>query len=673
LAASATERSLTRIPHILYGGDYNPEQWPEDTWEEDVRLMRDAGVNVVTLGVFSWARLEPTPGNFEFGWFDRILELLEVNGIFVDLATATASPPPWLARLHPESLPVTKEGTTLWPGSRQQYCPNSTAYRDAASRLVEHMADRYGQREALAMWHINNEYGCHVPACYCDASAEAFRAWLQERYGPIEKLNEAWNTSFWSQAYSEWTEINPPRATPTFMNPGHELDFMRFSNDALLECFEIERSILKRMTPDVPVTTNFMSFFKPCDYWRWASREDVVSNDSYPDPSAPETPAAAAMGCDLMRSLAGGPWVLMEQAAGHVNWRDRNAPKRPGQMRALSYQAVSRGADGIMFFQWRQSKAGSEKFHSAMLLHADPASSRVYEEVRQLGNELASLDDVLGSRVDARVGIVFDWPSWWALELPSKPSSDIRMIEQLFTFYRPLFEANIATDFVSSDGALDRYEVVLVPNLYLVSDTAAANVTKYVSSGGTLVMSFFSGIVDESDHVRLGGYPAPFRDMLGLHLAEFAPMVEGESYRVEMPGHGTFSCDLWSDPIELEAAEAIATYGNGWLAGRPVVTHNPYGQGAAYYLGTRLEPAGMSTLLNAVTRARGIAAPPEAPSGVEVVRRRGSGREFLFAINHGEATADLSLDRSYVERLSDRRVDRLTLDPFAVAILEQAH
>jgi beta-galactosidase len=635
--------------------------------------MRDAGVNVVTLGVFSWARLEPTPGNFEFGWFDRILELLEVNGIFVDLATATASPPPWLARLHPESLPITKEGTTLWPGSRQQYCPNSTAYRDAASRLVEHMADRYGQREALAMWHINNEYGCHVPACYCDASAETFRAWLQERYGSIDKLNEAWNTSFWSQAYSEWTEINPPRATPTFMNPGHELDFMRFSNDALLECFEIERSILKRMTPDVPVTTNFMSFFKPCDYWRWASREDVVSNDSYPDPSAPETPAAAAMGCDLMRSLAGGPWVLMEQAAGHVNWRDRNAPKRPGQMRALSYQAVSRGADGIMFFQWRQSKAGSEKFHSAMLLHADPASSRVYEEVRQLGNELASLDDVLGSRVDARVGIVFDWPSWWALELPSKPSSDIRMIEQVFTFYRPLFEANIATDFVPSDGALDRYEVVLVPNLYLVSDAAAANVTKYVSSGGTLVMSFFSGIVDESDHVRLGGYPAPLRDMLGLHITEFAPMVEGESYRVEMPGHGTFSCDLWSDPIELEAAEAIATYGNGWLAGRPVVTHNPYGQGAAYYLGTRLEPAGMSTLLNAVTRARGIAAQPEAPSGVEVVRRRGSGREFLFAINHGEATADLSLDRSYVERLSDRRVDRLTLDPFAVAILEQTH
>ena len=669
MGALATERSLTKIPHLLYGGDYNPEQWPEATWEDDVRLMKDAGVNLVTLGVFSWARLEPTPGNFDFGWFDRIFGLLEANGIFVDLATATASPPPWLARLHPESLPMTKEGTTLWPGSRQHYCPSSSAYRDAAARLVEQMAERYKARDALAMWHINNEYGCHVPACYCDASAAAFRTWLQDRYGSLDKLNEAWNTSFWSQIYSEWDEINPPRATPTFMNPGHELDFMRFCNDALLKSFEMERLILNRISPDVPITTNFMTFFKPCDYWRWAAREDVVSNDSYPDPSAPETPAGAAMGCDLMRSLAGGAWVLMEQAANHVNWRRRNAPKRPGQMRALSYQALGRGAEGIMFFQWRQSKAGAEKFHSAMVPHIDPESSRVYGDVRRLGNELAGLDSVLGARVDARVGIVFDWPSWWALELPSKPSSDIRMIDQLFAFYRPLFEANIAADFVSSDGALDRYDVVLVPNLYLVGDSAAANISGYVSSGGTLMMSFFSGIVDEFDQVRLGGYPAPFRELLGIHIGEFAPMVDGERYRVEMPGHGTFSCDLWSDPLALEGAEAIATYADGWLAGRPAVTHNRHGRGTAYYLGTRLEAAGMIALLNPITSDKGITGPLEAPAGVEVVCRRTGDGDLLFAINHGEARAEMALHGTYVDTLSGRELDRLALEPCGVAIL----
>lgn len=672
MADSVTERSLTKVAHFLYGGDYNPEQWPEETWEDDVRLMRDAGVNLVTLGVFSWARLEPSPGNFDFESFDRILELLEHNGVGVDLATATASPPPWLAKQHPESLPVTREGMRLWPGARQQYCPSSDAYREAASRVVERMAERYGEHSALVMWHINNEYGCHVPACYCDGSAKAFRAWLQDRYGSVEKLNEAWNTSFWSQRYSDWDEINPPRAAPTFINPSHELDFMRFSNDALLECFEMERSILKRISPDVPVTTNFISFFRPCDYWQWARREDVVSNDSYPDPSSQDTPAVAAMGCDLMRSLAGGPWLLMEQAANHVNWRRRNAPKRPGQMRALSYQAVGRGADGIMFFQWRQSRAGAEKYHSAMVPHVDPASSRVFTEVAMLGNELVTLDDVLGSRFEARVGIIFDWANWWALELTSKPSWDIGMMDQLITYYRPLFEANIAADFVPPNRELDRYEIVLVPNLYLVTDEAAANLTNYVTSGGALVMSFFSGIVDELDRVRLGGYPAPFRQLLGVHIGEFAPMVEGETYEVEISPHGTFRCDLWSDPIDLEGAEAVGVYRGGWLEGRPAVTRHRYGEGFAYYLGTRLDPGGMTILLRDIAASKSLAPALDAPAGVEVLRRTTTERRFLFVINHGDETAELSLDHPWFDRLARREVDELSLGPFGVAILEEA-
>jgi beta-galactosidase len=673
LADSAAERRLTKIPHFLYGGDYNPEQWPEETWEEDVRLMRDVGVNLVTLGVFSWARLEPTPGNFEFGWLDRVLELLERSGVWVDLATATASPPPWLAKLRPESLPVTREGTKLWPGSRQHYCPSSEAYREAASRLVENMAERYGKHPDLAMWHVNNEYGCHVPACYCDVSAEAFREWLQDRYGSIEALNEAWNTAFWSQGYSDWAEICPPRATPTFMNPSHELDFARFSNSALMECFELERSILERITPAIPVTTNFMSFFKPCDYWQWARREDVVSNDAYPDPSSPETPAEAAMGCDLMRSLARGPWVLMEQAASNVNWRRRNAPKRPGQMRALSYQAVGRGAEGIMFFQWRQSRAGAEKYHSAIVSHSGPSSSRVYAEARTLGNELAGLDDVVGSRVEAQVGIIFDWPNWWALELPAKPNWDIGMIDQLFTYYLPLFEANIPADFVPSDGELDRYKVVFVPNLYLVRDEAAANLTNYVISGGTLVMSFFSGIVDELDHVRLGGYPAPFRETLGIHIGEFAPMVDGETYEVEILGHGTFSCDLWNDRIDLAGAEALATYRSGWLKGSPAVTRCRFREGSAYYIGTRLDREAMTSLLRDIAASKGVNPALTVPAGVEVVRRTAPERDFLFVINHGRTSAEISLERSCFDRATGREMRELSLDPLGVAILEETY
>jgi len=390
---------VKKVPHVLYGGDYNPEQWPEEVWKEDVRLMQEAGVNLVSLGIFSWAKLEPRPGEYDFAWLDRIVDLLHEGGVMVDLATATASPPPWLAKLHPESLPVTKDGVTLYPGARQHYCPSSTAYRERAAELVRRVADRYEEHPALAMWHVNNEYGCHVAECYCDASAAHFREWLRERYGDLGELNEAWGTAFWSQRYSNWDEILPPRTAPTFTNPTQQLDFRRFSSDALLECFEMEKEILREATPDVPITTNFMGFFKPVDYWKWAEREDVVSHDLYPDPADPAAHVGAAMTYDLMRSLGGGePWVLMEQTSVRVNWRERNVPKKPGQMRLWSYGAVARGADGIMFFQWRASRAGAEKFHSAMVPHVKPEDSRSWKEVRQLGGELKKLDNLLGAR-----------------------------------------------------------------------------------------------------------------------------------------------------------------------------------------------------------------------------------------------------------------------------------
>jgi len=277
-----------RLPHLLYGGDYSPDQWPEAVWPEDVRLMREAGVNLVSLGIFAWSRLEPKEGKFDFDWLDRIMNLLHEGGVSVDLATATASPPPWLSHAHPEMLPELADGVRLWPGGRQHYCPSSPIYRDATRRLVNALASRYAKHPALAMWHVGNEYACHVPACYCDVSARSFRQWLEKRYGSVDELNRAWGADFWSQRYSEWDEILPPRRTPTWPNPSHQLDFMRFSSDELLECYEVERAVLTARTPGIPVTTNFMRFFKPLDYWKWAEREDIVSDDVYQDPLDPE-------------------------------------------------------------------------------------------------------------------------------------------------------------------------------------------------------------------------------------------------------------------------------------------------------------------------------------------------------------------------------------------------
>ena len=600
----------------------------------------------------------------------------------VDLATATASPPPWLARLHPESLPVTKDGITLHPGSRQHYCPSSVAYRERAAELVRRIADRYKDHPALAMWHVNNEYGCHVAECYCDSSAEHFRRWLEDRYGTLDRLNEAWGTAFWSQRYGEWDEILPPRSAPTFANPTQRLDFRRFSSDALLELFEMEKGILRAATPDVPITTNFMGFFKPLDYWKWAAREDLVSDDSYPDPADPEAHIRAAMSRDLMRSLGGGdPWVLMEQTTVRVNWRERNVPKKPGQMRLWSMQAVARGAEGVMFFQWRQSKAGAEKYHSAMVPHVRPEDSRSWREVKQLGGDLAKLDGLLGARGEAEVAVLLDWNSWWALELDSKPSAAVRMVAPthsrgrsadslLYSLYKPLYEANVPVDFAHPGTDLSEYRIVISPNLYLVDDEAAENVRGFVRSGGTFLMSFFSGIVDVNDHVRLGGYPAPFREMLGLRVEDFVPMAEGN---LIVTGEGSeYPCDTWADLVHPEGAEVLARYGDGFYAGTPAVTRHAFGEGTACYLGTRPTEGYTNLLMWRLCREAGVGVRLDTPPGVEIVRRRKEEASFLFLLNHNEKAAEVELDGPAEDLLTGGGHEGvLTLEPFGVAVLRE--
>jgi beta-galactosidase len=662
------------LPHIAYGGDYNPDQWPEEVWREDVRLMQEAGVNLVSLGIFSWSRLEPAEGEFDFGWFDQVMDLLHDGGVRVDLATATASPPPWLSLRHPEMLPVLADGVKLWPGARQHYCPSSPVYRDAAARLVQALATRYAEHPALAMWHVGNEYGCHVPACWCDVSAEAFRGWLRDRYGSIQGLNAAWGTDFWSQRYSSWDEILPPRRAPTWHNPSQELDFMRFSSDELLACYEREHEILTRVTPGVPVTTNFMHFFKPLDYWKWAEREDIVSLDSYPDPSDPHSSMRAAMVGDLVRSLGRGrPWILMEQTPRRVNWREINVAKAPGQMRLWSLQAVARGADGVMFFQWRQSRAGAEKHHSAMVPHGSHEQSPTWKDVVQLGGELARLDAVCGSRTHADVAVLLDWESWWALELPSKPSNRVRQVEQIEAFYQPLFDANLATDFARPGDDLSGYRLVLAPNLYLVSDEAAAGLASYVDSGGTLVMSFFSGIVDPNEHIRLGGYPQPFRRMLGLEVIDFHPLAGGEDIAIDFADGTHARGTIWSEDITAAGAEVLANFAGSELAGRPAITRHRAGSGTAYYLGTGPDAKSMARILQMAVMDAGVKPTADVPQGVETTRRSGRGKSFLFVLNHREVAVDVPITQAGHNLIDGSEVHPglMRLGPRGVAVIRE--
>jgi beta-galactosidase len=376
------------MPGLAWGADYNPEQWPEHVWAEDVELMRRAGVNMVSVGIFSWAKIEVSKGEYRFGWLDRVLDLLHAGGIRVDLATATASPPPWLTAQYPEMLPVRADGVRLSHGSRQAYCPSSPIYRDRATALAAELASHYKDHPALAAWHVGNEYGCHVPRCYCDTCAASFREWLAARY-TLDQLNDAWSTAFWSQGYTDFAQILPPRVTPTYSNPGQLLDYDRFCDDALLAQYKAERDVLRMITPDVPITTNFMVTWtmEALDYWKWAREVDFVSNDHYTEAQSPDRHIELAMSADLTRGLAGGkPWLLMEHSTSAVNWQPRNIAKLPGEMRRNSFQHLARGADGTLFFQWRQSRGGGERYHSAMVPHAG-ADTKVYREVCQVGSQ----------------------------------------------------------------------------------------------------------------------------------------------------------------------------------------------------------------------------------------------------------------------------------------------
>jgi len=657
---------------ISYGGDYNPEQWPEEVWAEDVRLMRAAGVNLVTVGVFSWGRLEPEEGRLETDWLDRVLDLLHGAGIGVDLATPSAAPPMWLHLKHPEILPVDREGRRYTQGSRETWCPSSPVVRAHAVRIARALAERYGDHPAVRMWHVSNELGCHNGRCYCDVSAAAFRRWLRERYGAVEALNEAWGTAFWGQQYASFEQVLPPRRSTAFSNPGHRLDYERFSSDELVAHLAAEVAVLREVTPHLPVTTNFvvMGDFRDVDYARAVPHLDLVSNDHYLRAEDPERWRDLAFSADRVRGLAdGGPWLLMEHSTGAVNWQPRNLAKEPGEMVRNSLAHVARGADGVLFFQWRASRAGAEKYHSAMLPHAG-ADSEVFREVTRLGGLLARLAEVRGSVVvPARVALLWDQESWWAVEGDARPSADVRYLDQAHRFHRVLTDLGVPVDVLPAATAparLERYDVVLVPTLHVAAPAVVAALEDVVRRGGHVVVTYLSGTVDENDRVVLGGYPGAFRDLLGVRAEEFAPLPAGGLVHLDDGGTGA----VWSERTAVTTADVVASFVDGPAAGRPAVTRRRLGAGAAWYVATLLDVEATARLLRGVLADAGIEPAPGARPGLELVRRVSGERSWLFAINHTDVAVDVPV--AGLDLVSGAAVHGCVVPAGGVAVVREA-
>lgn len=645
---------------IFYGGDYNPEQWQEEVWEEDMRLMKKAHINIVTLNTFSWAALQPSEDVYCFETLDKIMDLVRKNGLKVCMATSTGAHPAWMAKRHPDILRTEFNGTKRKFGGRHNSCPNSPTYQYYAPRLARHLAKRYKDYKNIVAWHISNEFGGE---CYCENCEKAFRIWLKQKYVTLDEVNRIFNTSFWGHTFYNWDEIVLPNIlSEHFMADGMDrtmfqgitLEYRRFMSESMLECFKSEYREIKKEMPDIPVTTNLMGFYKQLDYQKWAKDMDFISWDSYPSPS--DTPAEIALQHDLMRGVKNQEsFVLMEQTPSVTNWLPYNKLKRPGEMRLLSYQAAAHGADAIQFFQIRRTIGGCEKFHGAVIDHAGRDDTRVFKEIEQLGGELERLGDVfLEGHTPAQTAILFDWDNWWAIEYSAGPSIRMKYMDAVKDYYTAAFEQNVPVDIIGMNDELDSYKIVIAPLLYMTKTGIDEKIRKFVKSGGIFITTYFSGIVDEHDLVILGGYPGKLRDILGIWVEENDALPEGESNAFIYDG-SRYPAEILCDLMHLEGASALSVYEEDFYQKTPVITKNMLGKGCAYYVGTRSNAAFYSKFLEQVFTEANIEKIMTTPKGVEASARISGDKEIIFLMNHNNNKECVTLNCDYADLLNNRK------------------
>lgn len=670
---------------IWYGGDYNPDQWPEEVWDDDVRLMKKAGVNLVSVGIFSWAKIETSEGVYDFDWLDRIIDKLGEAGIAVDLASATASPPMWLTQAHPEVLWKDCRGDVCQPGARQHWRPTSPVFREYALKLCRAMAEHYKGNPYVVAWHVSNEYGCHNRFDYSEDAEHAFQQWCEERYGTIDAVNDAWGTAFWAQRMNDFSEIVPPRfiGDGNFMNPGKLLDFKRFSSDALKAFYIAERDTLAEITPDLPLTTNFMvsASGSVLDYDDWGDEVDFVSNDHYFIPGEAHLDELA-FSASLVDGIARkDPWFLMEHSTSAVNWREINYRKEPGQLVRDSLAHVAMGADAVCYFQWRQSKAGAEKFHSAMVPHAGEDSA-VFRDVCELGADLNKLSDegILGSRLaKSRVAVVFDYESEWATEHTATPTQHVHHVDEPLAWFRALADQGVTADVVPVRGAWDDYEMVVLPSVYLLSEETTRRVRDYVVGGGRLVVTYYTGISDEKDHVWLGGYPGSIRDVVGVRVEEFMPMGDdftGVPDRLEL-SNGAVAHDIADVIGSVDGtATVLETFKDDpWtgMDGAPAIVAHTFGEGRSVYVGARLGRDGIALSLPEILDSLGMAEAGGNDGRVLHVEREGAdGSRFVFSFNRTHETVRVPVEGEVVvSSFADVDGETASIKPNGVIVTKQ--
>ena len=668
-----------KIPALLHGGDYNPDQWLDrpDILEEDIKMMKKAGVNTATVGVFSWSALEPQEGNFQFGWLHDIMDKLYENGIYTVLATPTGARPAWMDEKYPSVLRVEKDGRRNHHSGRHNHCMSSLEYRSLVEKMDTKLAQEFGNHPGLILWHISNEFGGE---CYCENCKKRFQEYLREKYhNNIEELNKQWWTSFWSRRFDSFEQIEPPYDNGEHSILGLNLDWKRFNSWNMKDYLAFERRILKKYTPQVPATANFMKLFEQLDYVDLAKEIDIISWDGYPSWNNDyETPAdtAAELSFDhtVMRSLKKDkPFMLMESTPSLVNWHSFNKLKRPGILRASSIQTIGCGSDTVQYFQWRKGRGAAEQFHGAVVDHLGRDDTRVFKEVSEVGEILKKLAPVTGSKVTSKAAVLFDWSNRWAIKDMQGMARDTKNYEkEVRKFYNIHLKKGINADIVFPLEDLSSYSLVVLPMYYAVSKEAGEWLKEYVKNGGTVVATYLTAYVNENTLAYLGGFPgAGLGEVFGLYAEELDTLYPTDSNSVLMKdGHKALVQD-YCELIKLTGAEVLGTYESDFYAGMPAVTVHSYGKGKAYYIGTRMEETDLIKFFTPIWSECGIKE-KELPEGVEYLTRTAEdGSTFDFYVNYNATPATVQLAKNGTNLLNGEAVSgKVEILPFNAVVVK---
>ena len=672
-----------KFPHLLHGGDYNPEQWLNrpDILTRDIELMKKAHVNCVSVGIFSWISLEPEEGVYTFDWLTDTIDRLYQNGIYTVLATPSGARPIWMARKYPEVLRTSETLVKNSFGGRHNHCFTSPVYREKTRQIDRQLAQRYAGHPGVSLWHISNEFSGE---CYCPLCQAAFRKWLKKKYGTLDRLNEAWWTAFWSHTYTDWEQIVPPMPNGETNIHGLNLDWKRFATDQTLDFLLEEKNTVQSVNPAIPVTTNMMEFMENLNYFKFKEAVDVVSWDSYPcwhnpNCSDAETAARAAFNHNLMRSLKHKPFLMMESAPSATNWMSVSKLKRPGMHMLSSMQAVSLGSNSVQYFQWRQSRGSSEKFHSAVVDHYGGEDTRVFQDVTQVGDRLLHLDQtsLRETNVKPQAALMFDWENRWAVEDAKGPrNTGIGYNETVLAFHKAFWDSGIPVDIADMECDFSGYRLVVAPMLYLFRAGIQKKLACFVKGGGVLIGTYWSGITDENDLCFLGGTPAGMMDVFGLRREDTDALYDQDSNRMIVSdsrfGKKEYTVRELCDLIRCSTAETLAVYGDDFYRGTPALTVNRFGKGLAYYIAARTDGDFLHDFVGAVARQAKLRPSLNAslPDGVTASRREGK-EAFIFLENFNSHPSDVCLSEPYEDAETGEELSgTVTLAPYGLKILK---